>query len=131
MKLDHFSIKIIFILIIISLLTTLLATKTYANIEADLKKITTKLRCMTCQNQTIYDSDADFSLNIKKIIREKLQNGEKEREIVDFLIQRYGEYISFEPQMNIKNLFLWYFPFIILTLSLVFLILRIKKTPKI
>ena len=131
MKLNHFSIKIIFILIIISLLTTLLATKTYANIEADLKKITTKLRCMTCQNQTIYDSDADFSLNIKKIIREKLQNGEKEREIVDFLIQRYGEYISFEPQMNIKNLFLWYFPFIILALSLVFLILRIKKTPKI
>ena len=131
MKLNHFSIKIIFILIIISLLTTLLATKTYANIEADLKKITTKLRCMTCQNQTIYDSDADFSLNIKKIIREKLQNGEKEGEIVDFLIQRYGEYISFEPQMNIKNLFLWYFPFIILALSLVFLILRIKKTPKI
>ena len=127
MKLNHFSIKIIFILIIISLLTTLLATKTYANIEADLKKITTKLRCMTCQNQTIYDSDADFSLNIKKIIREKLQNGEKEREIVDFLIQRYGEYISFEPQMNIKNLFLWYFPFIILAFSLVFLILRIKK----
>ena len=131
MKLNHFSIKIIFILIIINLLITLLATKTYANIETDFKKITTKLRCMTCQNQTIYDSDADFSLDIKKIIREKLQNGETEGQIVDFLIQRYGEYISFEPQMNRKNLFLWYFPFIILALSLVFLILRIKKTPKI
>ena len=127
MKLNRFSIKIIFILIFLSLLTNLLATKSYANIEADLKKITSKLRCMTCQNQTIYDSDADFSLDIKKIIKEKLQNGETEGEIVHFLIQRYGEYIIFEPQMNKQNLFLWYFPFIILAFSSVFLILRIKK----
>ena len=127
MKLNRFSIKIIFILIFISLLTNLLATKSYANIEVDLKKITSKLRCMTCQNQTIYDSDAEFSLDIKKIIKEKLQNGETEDEVVNFLIQRYGEYIIFEPQMNKQNLFLWYFPFIILAFSLVFLILRIKK----
>ena len=127
MKLNRFSIKIIFILIFLSLLTNLLATKSYANIEADLKKITSKLRCMTCQNQTIYDSDADFSLDIKKIIKEKLQNGETEREIIHFFIQRYGEYIIFEPQMNKKNIFLWYFPFIILALSLVFLIFQIRK----
>ena len=127
MKLNRFSIKIIFILIFISLLTNLLTTKSYANIEADLKKITSKLRCMTCQNQTIYDSDAEFSLDIKKIIKEKLQNGETEDEVVNFLIQRYGEYIIFEPQMNKQNLFLWYFPFIILAFSLVFLILQIKK----
>ena len=127
MKLYLFSVKIIFLLIFISLFTNLFATKSYANSEVDLKKITSKLRCMTCQNQTIYDSDADFSLDIKKIIKEKLQNGETEGEIVHFLIQRYGEYIIFEPQMNRQNLFLWYFPFIILALSLVFLILRIKK----
>ena len=127
MKLNRYSIKIIFILIFISLLTNLFATKSYANTEADLKKITSKLRCMTCQNQTIYDSDAEFSLDIKKIIKEKLQNGKTEDEIVHFLIQRYGEYIIFEPQMNKQNLFLWYFPFIILAFSLVFLILQIKK----
>ena len=127
MKLNRCSIKIIFILIFISLLTNLFANKSYANTEADLKKITSKLRCMTCQNQTIYDSDAEFSLDIKKIIKEKLQNGKTEDEIVNFLIQRYGEYIIFEPQMNKQNLFLWYFPFIILAFSLVFLILKIKK----
>ena len=101
--------------------------KTSANIEDDLKTISLKLRCMTCQNQTIYDSDSDFSTDIKNIIKEKLKNNEKEKEILDFLIERYGEYIVFEPQMNIKNIFLWYFPFIILALSLVFLIFRIKK----
>ena len=105
----------------------LLSTNLSASIESDLKKITSKLRCMTCQNQTIYDSDADFSKDIKKIIIEKLQNNEKEEEIIKFLIDRYGEYIVFEPQMNKTNVFLWYFPFVIMAVSLVFLILRIKK----
>ena len=101
----------------------------YSNEGMDnkVKKLTLELRCMTCQNQTIYDSEADFSLDIKKIVSQKLQNNETEKEIIDFLIQRYGEYIVFEPQMNKRNVFLWYFPFVIFAFSLVFLILRIKK----
>ena len=82
---------------------------------------------MTCQNQTIYSSDTEFSLSIKKIVRQKLKNNETEKEIMDFLINRYGEYIILEPKFNKQNLFLWLFPFIILALSLVFLILRIRK----
>ena len=101
------------------------ATSAYS--EKDLKKITSKLRCMTCQNQSIHDSDADFSKDIKKIIVQKLENGHTEKEIIKFLVKRYGEYIVFEPQMNIKNYFLWFFPFIILAISLIFLIFKIKK----
>ena len=127
MKLKLYFIKLVSLLICLNLFSPLLANKTDRVIEEDLKKITSKLRCMTCQNQTIYDSDAVFSLDIKKIVDEKLQNGETEKEIIDFLIHRYGEYIVFEPQMNKKNIFLWYFPFIILALSLVFLIFLIKK----
>ena len=119
--------KLIFLLLLVCIASTILLKKANANIEGDIKKISLKLRCMTCQNQTIYDSDSDFSKDIKNIIKEKLKNNEKEKEILDFLIQRYGEYIVFEPQMNVKNIFLWYFPFVILALSLVFLIFRIKK----
>ena len=111
----------------LSLFSMLFINKANASIENDVKKITSKLRCMTCQNQTIYDSDADFSLDIKKVIKEKLLNNESEKEIINFLIERYGEYIVFKPQMNKKNIFLWYFPFVILAFSLVFLLLRIKK----
>ena len=100
-----------------------------ANIDDKLKKITSKLRCMTCQNQTIYSSDADFSIYLKKIIKEKLENNESEKEIIDFLIYRYGEYIVFEPKMNKQNIFLWFFPFIILAVSLVFFIFKVKKNP--
>ena len=95
--------------------------------EEDIKKITSKLRCMTCQNQTIFESDSDFSKDIKKIVKNKLQNNATEKEIIDFLIKRYGEYIVFEPQKNKRNIFLWYFPFVFMAISLVFFIFRIKK----
>ena len=98
------------------------------NIDKNIKEITIKLRCMTCQNQTIYDSDADFSKDIKKIIREKLINGQSQKEIIDFLVKRYGEYILLEPQFNKKNIFLWIFPFLVLFLSTIVLLMRIKKT---
>ena len=65
--------------------------------------------------------------DLKKIIVQKLESGHTEKEIIKFLVQRYGEYIVFEPQMNIKNYFLWFFPFVILAISLIFLIFRIKK----
>ena len=66
MKLKLYFIKLVSLLICLSLFSSSLANKTDRFIEEDLKKITSKLRCMTCQNQTIYDSDADFSLDIKK-----------------------------------------------------------------
>tara|TARA_B110000438_G_scaffold302617_2_gene360876 strand:+ start:1197 stop:1586 length:390 start_codon:yes stop_codon:yes gene_type:complete len=119
-KINYRIIGLILILIFFSLLAK-------ANIEEDLKDITSKLRCMTCQNQNIYSSDAEFSINIKKIVREKLNNSESEKEIIDFLVFRYGEYIVFEPQMNKQNIFLWIFPFIISAISLVFFIFLIRK----
>ena len=114
--------KVIFFIIHITFSNSL-----SANIDQELKNIASKLRCMTCQNQTIYSSDADFSLIIKKIIKQKLENNESEEKIINFLIYRYGEYIVFEPQKDIKNIFLWLFPFVILVLCLIFLSFRIKK----
>ena len=117
----------IFFLIIFLLTSIFIFSKETIGYEEDVKKITSKLRCMTCQNQTIYDSDADFSKDIKKIVKNKLQNNATEKEIIDFLIKRYGEYIVFEPQKNKRNIFLWYFPFVFMAISLAFFIFRIKK----
>ena len=97
------------------------------NIEKELKDITNKLRCMTCQNQTIYDSDAEFSQDIKKIVRKKLLEGKNEQEIIDFIEKRYGEYILFEPKFDKKNIVLWAFPFIVLIASFLILANKIKR----
>ena len=103
--------------------------KTYAveNIDERVKNLTLELRCMTCQNQSIYDSDAEFSNDIKKIVKNKLEDGESEQDIKKFLVERYGEYILFRPLLNYKNMFLWAFPFILLGFSLFFIISKIRK----
>ena len=103
--------------------------KIYAieNIDERVKNLTLELRCMTCQNQSIYDSDAEFSNDIKKIVKQKLQEGESERDIKKFLIERYGEYILFRPLMNNYNIFLWSFPFILLIFGIFFVLIKTKR----
>jgi len=119
------------VLIIFNLLILLFSTIVLSDeaIDDKVKKITSNLRCMTCQNQTIYDSDADFSKNIRQIVRQKLIDNQNEKEIIDFLVARYGEYIVFTPQFNRRNIFLWIFPFLIFALFFVFFIFRLKKNP--
>ena len=92
-----------------------------------IKKLTLELRCMTCQNQSVYDSDSEFAQDIKSVIKKKFDEGLNEKEIKIFLTERYGEYILFKPYFNVKNLILWLFPFIIFLFSLVFFIKNLKK----
>ena len=104
------------------------STKVFAieNIDERVKNLTLELRCMTCQNQSIYDSDAEFSNDIKKIVKRKLQEGSSEKDIKKFLVERYGEYILFRPLMNYSNIFLWSFPFILLIIGLFFVLIKTK-----
>ena len=97
------------------------------NLDEKIKKLTLELRCMTCQNQSVYDSDAEFSEDIKNIVRDKFNEGKSEYEIKRFLVERYGEYIRFRPLVNFNNLFLWAFPFILLTIGVFFLIFQTRK----
>ena len=118
-----------FKILLVSILSFIFFTFTiYAieNIDERVKNLTLELRCMTCQNQSIYDSDAEFSNDIKKIVKQKLQEGESERDIKNFLVERYGEYILFRPLMNNYNIFLWSFPFILLVIGLFFVLIKTK-----
>ena len=76
------------------------------NIDEKVKKLTLELRCMTCQNQSIHDSDSDYAKDITKIVEEKFNEGLDENKIKDFLNKRYGEYILFKPYFSSKNLLL-------------------------
>ena len=124
MKSSHF-FKILHIAILSFIFFTF---KIYAieNIEERVKNLTLELRCMTCQNQSIYDSDAEFSNDIKKIVKQKLREGKSERDIKKFLVERYGEYILFRPLVNYNNIFLWSFPFILLIFAVFFVLIKTK-----
>ena len=124
MKLSHF-FRILYLTILYFIF---FSSKAYPveNFDERVKNLTLELRCMTCQNQSIYDSDAEFSNDIKKIVKLKLQEGESERDIKKFLVERYGEYILFRPLMNYNNIFLWSFPFILLIIGLFFVLIKSK-----
>ena len=79
----------------------------------DVDKISKNLRCLICQGQSVYDSQSDFALTIKMLIKDKLQEGESEDEIYDYLKSLYGEWIVYDPEFNKKNLLLWVFPLIL------------------
>ena len=121
MKLQFF-FKIFFVLFF--------SFSSYANesIDNKVKKLTQELRCMTCQNQSVYDSDSDYSEDIRIFVKEKFEEGLSEKEIKKILTERYGEYILFKPYFNTKNLFLWLFPFILVILSMIILLKNSKKT---
>ena len=99
------------------------------NLNNKIKKLTLELRCMTCQNQSVYDSESEFANDIKIIVQEKFNEGLNEKEIKIFLTDRYGEYILFKPYFNLKNILLWISPFLTLLVSLGFFARNLKKNP--
>ena len=97
------------------------------SVDNKVKQLTLELRCMTCQNQSVYDSDSDYAKDIKKVVEEKFKQGLSEKEIKDVLTERYGEYILFRPYFNSKNLILWLFPFILVIASMFVFLRNLKK----
>ena len=85
-----------------------------AKTEKQMRELAGELRCMVCQNQSLLDSDSELANDLKSIIYEKLQEGESKKEIKEFLVNRYGEFILFKPLVNYTNLILWASPLIFL-----------------
>ena len=73
-------------------------------------EITKNLRCLICQGQSVYDSDSEFANSLKTLVKQKLDDGYEEREIYDFLKNKYGEWILYEPKFNENTYFLWLLP---------------------
>jgi cytochrome c-type biogenesis protein CcmH len=96
----------------------------------DLKnKIYKNVRCIVCQGQSIYESNSDFAVDLKKLISKKIDSGESEKQIYDFLISRYGEWIVFLPRLNFNSLILWLLPLLVFVVGgfLIFRLNRVKK----
>ncbi len=83
------------------------------------QKLTYELRCPKCQNQNLADSNSTLSMDLKQIVYEKLLAGESDEQILQFMKQRYGEFILFRPEMSKSNAFLWTGPIIFLVLFLI------------
>jgi len=102
-----------FILLIIFLILSFEKLLIANNNSLLVDKISKNLRCLICQGQSVYDSQSDFALSVKKLIKNKLEEEKSEKYIYDYLKNQYGEWIVYEPEFNKKNLILWIFPLIL------------------
>ena len=84
-----------------------------ANSSQQVDKISKNLRCLICQGQSVYDSQSDFALSMKTLIKKKIDEGENDDEIYDFLISKYGEWIVYEPKFKKNTIFLWLLPILV------------------
>jgi cytochrome c-type biogenesis protein CcmH len=86
-------------------------------LEARARVLSTGLRCMVCQNQSIDDSDADLAHDIRVLLRERIAAGDSDEAVINFLVVRYGDFILLKPPVNAKTILLWAIPFATLILG--------------
>lgn len=76
-------------------------------------KILKNIRCLICQGQSVYDSESDFASSIKLIVDRKINEGLKEEHVYEFLREKYGDWIVYDPQLNKKTYILWLLPLLL------------------
>jgi len=76
-------------------------------------KILKNIRCLICQGQSVYDSESEFAISIKLIVDRKINEGLKEKQIYQFLREKYGDWIIYDPQLNKNTYILWLLPLLL------------------
>ena len=94
--------------------------------ELRARKISKNIRCMTCQNQSIDDSNSYIARDLRILIRSKIEEGSKDKEIYQFLTERYGDFILLKPPLKANTIALWFLPFVFFIIG-VFVILNHNK----
>ena len=113
MKLKKLSIiKILVFILLISInLKSIAISSTYS--EEHTINITKNLRCLICQGQTIHESNSDFAESMKKYIKSELENGKTDEEIFSSLVEKYGQWIVYDPGISRNTLLLWSLPLLL------------------
>jgi cytochrome c-type biogenesis protein CcmH len=116
--------KILKIFIVLFLVTNFSELKSNEVNDVLKNKILKNIRCLICQGQSVYDSESEFASSIKLIVDRKINEGLKEKQIYQFLREKYGDWVIFDPQLNKNTYVLWLLP---LLLFLVGGVIMIKK----
>ena len=112
-KLNHYQMKKFKLIFFLSLFFFSNISSYGLNNNAKLDEITKNLRCLICQGQSVYDSQSDFAISMKLVVKKKLDEGKEEEEIYDYLKNKYGEWIVYEPELNRNTFLLWSIPLIL------------------
>tara|TARA_B100000242_G_scaffold145028_1_gene103385 strand:- start:42 stop:410 length:369 start_codon:yes stop_codon:yes gene_type:complete len=118
-------IKILFLILFLSLSLNL-----HSKELIDESKIHKNLRCLVCQGQSIADSNSDFAITLKMVVKDLIEKGKSEDEIYDFLSEKYGDWILYNPKFNLANILLWGLPYSVLIIGGIIIVFLIRKQSK-
>ncbi len=99
-------------------------------LEARVMRIAAELRCLVCQNQTIADSHADLAQDLRQQVREMLQKGQSDAQIIDYMTQRYGDFVLYRPPVKSTTALLWYGPALLMLGGLGVLAVVLRRRSK-
>lgn len=96
-------------------------------VEARLKHLAIELRCLVCQNQTLADSNAPLAEDLRREVRDMIVKNMSDKEIIDFLVERYGDFVLYRPPVKATTALLWVGPFVLLIVGLAALIITVRR----
>lgn len=96
-------------------------------LEARARQLSSGLRCMVCQNQSIDDSDAELARDLRVLVRERLVAGETDEQVIDYVVSRYGEFVLLQPRFNMRNALLWAAPILLLAIGGTFIVAQSRR----
>jgi len=96
-------------------------------LEARMVRITSELRCLVCQNQTIADSNAGLAVDLRRETRELLKQGKSDAEVVDYMTARYGDFVLYRPPLRATTVLLWFGPALLLVVGGTVLVLTLRR----
>ena len=97
------------------------------NSEREYNEIIENLRCLVCQNQSLSESDSNLANDLRSKVRSMVDQGKSDKEIYKFMADRYTDYVLYNPPLKSSTLILWYGPFIILVLSLIYIFFIFRR----
>ncbi|HHH43784.1 MAG TPA: cytochrome c-type biogenesis protein CcmH [Gammaproteobacteria bacterium] len=128
--------KLLFLAILLTTFTGAMAAGLEAfdfsgNVNEDrYKNLIAQLRCLVCQNQSLADSDAELAHDLRREVWELMDQGKSDREVKDFLVARYGDFVLYKPPVKPSTYILWYGPFALLAIGLLVLLRILKSRSK-
>jgi len=96
-------------------------------LEKRVMALAEELRCLVCQNQTLAESNAPLAEDLRKQVREKMREGKSDKEVVDFLVERYGDFVLYRPPLKGTTFLLWFGPLLLLATGFVVLLRRVQR----
>tara|TARA_E500000178_G_C16965441_1_gene728165 strand:- start:1225 stop:1593 length:369 start_codon:yes stop_codon:yes gene_type:complete len=117
--------KIIFTIVLVNFYSFVSSNETINE-----NKIYKNLRCLVCQGQSISDSNSDFAITLKMVVKDLIDQGKTEEQIYNFLSEKYGDWILYKPKLNFVNFLLWFLPYFVLLLGGLIILYVVKKNVK-